>query len=133
MDAAKPRPWVFEGEKNLFTDKKKYGIIKKMKNKMSQTRLPSYFKPLLWSYRFSSINPDKNRRTIIVNALNYGDLKHWRWLVDYYGKDKLREMVSDIPASEFRSPVQKLASLLLGVKRFKYASRSDKIKAEKNL
>ncbi len=35
--------------------------------------------------------------------------------------------------SEFRKPDLKLASLLLGIKKLKYVSRSDYIKSQKNL
>ena len=47
--------------------------------------LPPLFRPLLWSYDFSNIDADKHRKTIIVHALNYGTLKHWRWIKKHYG------------------------------------------------
>lgn len=95
-------------------------------------KLPESFRHLLWSYRFSEIDPTKHKKTIIVNVLNYGDLDQWRWLGRTYGRKQLKEIIESLPASEFRKPVVTLLSLLLGVK-FKYASRSDKIRAEKNI
>lgn len=103
------------------------------KNRAKQkTKLPESFRHLLWSYRFSEIDPKEHKKTIIVNTLNYGDLDQWRWLIKTYGRRRLKEIIESIPASEFRKPIAILVSLLLGIK-FKYVSRSDKIKAEKNI
>ena len=95
-------------------------------------KLPESFRHLLWSYRFSEIDPEEHKKTIIVNVLNYGDLDQWRWLIKTYGRKQLKEILKSFPSSEFRKPVVILLSLLLGIK-FKYVSRSDKIRAEKNI
>ncbi len=94
--------------------------------------LPSFLRPLFWSYNFSLVNPQKHKKTIIVNVLNYGDLSQWRWLIKTYGRKQVKEIVESIPASEFRKPVIKLLFLLFGVK-FKYVFRSDKIRAERGI
>jgi hypothetical protein len=39
---------------------------------MQESTLPQTFRPLLWSYDFSRIDPLKHKKTIIVQALNYG-------------------------------------------------------------
>jgi len=101
---------------------------------MSQkSRLPKYFKPLFWSYEFASIDPVEHQRLIIVNSLNYGDLKHWRWLIRKYGRGEVKRNIKNIPASEFRKPILSLISLIWGVKQLKYASRSDYTRAQKNI
>lgn len=92
--------------------------------------LPQIFKPLLWSYRFEEINPKDNKRTIIVNSINYGDLPHWKWLFQQYGKQDLRQTIANIPFSEFHPRAIKLMGLLLNLTKLKYASRSDYIKGE---
>jgi hypothetical protein len=89
--------------------------------------LPAMFKPLLWSYHFNEINPEDHKRTIIVNTINYGNWTHWQWLARYYGKPRLRKIIAGIPASEFRASALKLISLLLGLKKIKYASRSSMV------
>ena len=99
---------------------------------MSKAKLPESFRTLLWSYRFSEVDPKEHKRTIIVNTLNYGDLSQWHWLVKTYGKKELKRIIESMPASEFRKRIVILLSLLLGVK-FKYVSRGDKIRAEKNI
>jgi hypothetical protein len=54
-------------------------------------RLPKKFKPLFWWCKFSSLNPEKHKKSIIVQTINRGDWWHWRWIVKYYGKGKMRK------------------------------------------
>ena len=60
---------------------------------MENLTLPETFRPLLWSYDFSRIDPLRHKKTIIVQALNYGTLAQWRWLVESYGRDGIRDLV----------------------------------------
>ncbi len=99
-----------------------------MKNK-----LPKDFKSLFWGYNFNAINPIEDKRVVIVNTLNWGNLKQWRELIKIYGKKNLREIVGGIPESEFRRQVIKLIKLLIGINKFEYASRSAQIQAERNI
>ena len=96
-------------------------------------KLPEYFKYLLWSYKFSLVDPEQDKERIIINTVNYGQWRHWQWLVNYYGKERLREIIENIPASEFRKEALKLISLLLGIKKMKYVSRGAKIKAKRSI
>ena len=105
-------------------------MIDKVKQKL---RLPEFFLPLLWAYNFSFIDIERDKKRIIINTINYGQWKHWQWIVDYYGKEEVKQIIKDIPISEFRSRALKLISILLGIKNFKYVSRSDKLKKAKNL
>ncbi len=82
--------------------------------------LPETFRPLLWSYDFSRIDPLKHKKTIIVQALNYGTLAHWRWLVQNYGRDGVREVLMRVPETEIKP---RSASLVFGIERFNYAPR----------
>lgn len=98
-----------------------------MKNKIHQK-----FKPLFWWCKLSGINPEEHQRLIIVQTINYGDWWHWLWIIRYYGKKELKNIIRDIPMSEFRPRALNLICLLLGIKKLKYASRSDYIKTKKN-
>lgn len=104
-----------------------------MKTRTKNSKLPSFLKPLFWSYKFSSVDPEENVKTVIVNTVNYGDWKQWKWLVKYYGAKRLKSLIENIPASEFRKDALRLISLLLNIKKMKHVSRSDKIRAEKNI
>lgn len=105
-------------------------MINKIKQKL---KLPEFFLPLLWSYDFSFIDLERDKKRIIINTINYGQWKHWQWIVRYYGKEMVNEVIENTPISEFRSRALKLVSILLGIKNLKYASRSDKLKKAKNL
>lgn len=87
-------------------------------------KLPDFFKPLVWSYDFSCMDTDAHKKTIIVNAINYGDLRHWRWIAEYYGKEAVGRILASIPASELRPRVQKLAGILFALPQFNHAPRS---------
>lgn len=104
-----------------------------MATKNNVNKLPSFFKPLLWSYDFSLVDPQADKERLIVNTINYGDWPHWQWIIKYYRKEKLKKIIEDIPQSEFRKGAFRLIALLLNIKKMKYASRGLKIKAESNL
>ena len=104
-----------------------------MRNKNKDQKLPSFFRPLFWSYKFSLVDPDKNKKRIVINTINYGSWRHWLWLIKFYGEKEVKEIIEETPKTEFRVPALKLVSLLLGIKKLKYASRSDYIKSQKNI
>ena len=87
------------------------------------SKLPEIFRPLLWSYDFDRIDPLAHQKLVIVQAINYGNLWHWRWVAQHYGLKTVRDTLSAIPASELRPRVRRLAALLFGIERFNYAPR----------
>lgn len=104
----------------------KHKIIanRKVKEKDKTGRkLPEFFRPLFWSYDFNSLDLEKNKKTIIIAAINYGDLGHWRWVKDYYGKTAVAGILSGISASELKPRAGRLAEILFQIK-LNYASRS---------
>ncbi len=101
--------------------------------KIKKQKLPEGFKPLMWSYDFSKIDPDKDKETIIINTVNYGFWEQWKWLADYYGINRLKNIITEIPESEFRNDrALRLISLILGIKKMKYENRGIKIQAARN-
>ena len=88
-----------------------------------EAKPPESFRSLLWSYDFNRIDPLTNRKTIIIQAINYGTLAHWRWLKENCGLDGIHEVLTTVPATQMRPPARKLASLIFGVDRFHYAPR----------
>ncbi|MDO8633659.1 MAG: hypothetical protein Q8O97_02610 [bacterium] len=86
--------------------------------------LPQFFQPILWSYDFMYVDPQKDKRAIIVNALNYGDLKHWRWISQFYGKVEVQKFLGDISPSEIRPRVRHLVALLFHIKEWNDARGS---------
>lgn len=101
--------------------------------KTKPKKLPRDFKYLMWSYDFSKLNPELHKERIIINTINYGQWRHWQWLADYYGKQQLKKIIQEIPISEFRNErALNLISLVLGIKKMRYATRSDKIRTKRN-
>lgn len=88
--------------------------------------LPASFRPILWSYRFDAIDPEKDKRTIIVNTINYGNLDHWKWIAATYGKSEVRKILGSIPSSEIRPRVRRLASIIFSIDQFSDAPRSSR-------
>jgi len=101
--------------------------------KTNNLKLPLFFKPILWSYKFSAVDSDEDIERIIVNTINYGNWEHWQWIINYYGKRKVKETIKNLPKSEFRAGAFRLISLLLNIKKMKYASRGLKIKSERDI
>ncbi len=94
-----------------------------MDNTTTRKKLPESFKPLLWSYDFSKVDTERDKKTIVIAALNYGDLAHWRWVVAHYGKEAIRRIIEEAPATEFRDRLRPLIALLFNVNHFNYAPR----------
>jgi len=82
---------------------------------MAETTLTETFRSLLWSYGFSRIDPVKHKSTIVLQTINYGTLAQWRWLVQNYGHEGVREARSTIPASAIRPRARQLAALMFGI------------------
>lgn len=46
-----------------------------MKAKTRNLNLPLFFKPLFWSYKFPLMDPQKNKKRIIIDTINYGGVE----------------------------------------------------------
>lgn len=88
--------------------------------------LPDFFRPLMWSYDFNSLDLGKNKKTIILNTINYGDLTHWRWITNYYGRKEVKKVLQNVPAQALRSRARKLASLIFSLQNLNYVPRGVK-------
>ena len=86
--------------------------------------LPAFFKPILWSYEFDKIDPGRDYRIIIQQTINYGTLAHWRWAKEFYGVERIRDVIAAAPATAFRPQALRLAQLLFGGNILPHASRS---------
>ena len=83
-------------------------------------------KSLFWSYKFSSLNPDRDKQRIVINTINYGNWNQWQWLFKQYGKKEVISVIEKTPATEFRKGALRLASILFSIKKLNYASRGPK-------
>lgn len=115
---------IFKREKNYLINIVSMAI--QNKKTIPNEYLPKFFEAVLWSYDFASIDPDKDKKLIIINAINYGNLGHWRWLALHYGKDAIKKILEKSLTTEIRPQARKLASIIFSVKKFNYAQRSIK-------
>lgn len=90
----------------------------------AENKLPGYFQPILWSYDFKQIDCEKDKQTIIVNAINYGDLEHWRWIKSSYGLDGVHTVLAKVPQTQIRDKVKPLVEILFSFNNWNYALRS---------
>lgn len=46
---------------------------------------------LFWDVDLKKIDPQKNAKFIIRRVLSFGGVDDFRWLVEFYGKEKIKE------------------------------------------
>lgn len=92
--------------------------------RLQPSPIPAFFYPLLWSYDTKRLDSERDKKTIIVQALNYGDLIHWRWLIDHYGRREMRNFLTTLAETELRPRVRRLVQLLFDIDHFNHALRS---------
>lgn len=85
--------------------------------------IPVIFKPLLWSYNFDKCDPLKMKKTLIVQALSYGTLEHWRWIRNFYGDEEIRKVLAGIPETEIKSKTKPLIEAVFHFSNWNYAPR----------
>lgn len=91
-------------------------------------KLPKFFKPLFWSYEFSDISPDEHKAETIMQTINYGQLRHWKWVIKYYGQKEIERIVATFPITAFRPQDLRRFAALTGIRKFNYAPRATRPK-----
>jgi hypothetical protein len=76
------------------------------------SKLPLSFKPYFWSYDFSKIDMNKNKKTVVSQIANYGSISDWKRLIDCYGWKTVRETLLGLRPGEINKRTLKLASIL---------------------
>ena len=89
-------------------------------------KLPDIFKPILWSYDFEKCDPIKMAKTVVVQAIGYGTLAHWKWIRSFYGDDEIKNILARVPATEIRPKTRLLVETILGFNNWNYAPRGVK-------
>ncbi|KKW24711.1 MAG: hypothetical protein UY70_C0005G0034 [Candidatus Kaiserbacteria bacterium GW2011_GWB1_52_6] len=84
-------------------------------------KVPPYFKSVLWSYSLDACDPTRMKKTIITQALLYGSFTHWKWIRAFYGDDEIRNVLSSVPASTFRSKLRPLVEAVFLFSDWNYA------------
>ncbi len=80
--------------------------------------IPQFFKPILWSHDISTIKPEQSPNLLITQAINYGDLRHWRWIAHRYGIEKVRRVITSLPVTALRPGARALAEVVFSLPSF---------------
>lgn len=91
---------------------------------MNDKKLPSSFEPLFWSQDYGKLDLDLDKKTIIINTINYGDLDQWRWIKTFYGENVIKEVLMKSPHTELRNHVKPLVRIFFSISEFNHAPRS---------
>jgi len=62
--------------------------------------LPAFLKPFFWSYDFSKLDPQKHKKLIIKNILNYGSQEAVFWLKQNFSEAEIKEVIENSSVSE---------------------------------
>ena len=87
----------------------------------SRTKLPEFFKPILWSLKWDALDIEKDKEDIIVAAVNEGNLEHWRWIIQTYGKADIRRVLEHRLETEFHRESRNLAKIIFSIPKFRHA------------
>lgn len=91
--------------------------------KITTNEIPESIKQLLWSYDLSMFDIVKNKKRVVINVVNYGNLNNWCWLIDQYSLDEVKKIIIETPNTEFRPQALSLARLIFGINELSHASR----------
>lgn len=78
--------------------------------------IPPCVKTVLWSYDTDKMDPVKDKKTIILQVLNYGTDDAISWLFKTYRKEEIGIIASTIPATAWNKKSLALWTLVLGIK-----------------
>jgi len=84
---------------------------------------PSFLAPFLWSYDLAALDLKRDKKVIISQVIKYGDLNHWRWLIEHYGKEEVRRIITQIPETDLRPSLRQLLKIIFGIEHFLRARR----------
>ncbi|MBI2463171.1 MAG: hypothetical protein HYV65_02985 [Candidatus Spechtbacteria bacterium] len=65
----------------------------------------------------------KDKKTLIVQALSYGTLEHWRWIRNFYGDEEIRKVLANIPATEIKPKTKPLIEAVFHFSNWNYVPR----------
>lgn len=84
------------------------------------------FRPLLWSYDFDRVDPEKMKKTVVFQVLKYGSMAQWNWVRNKFGELAIRKILKDAPQGQFDEKNKNLISLYFNFNDWKTTQRSVK-------
>ncbi|MEA3273287.1 MAG: hypothetical protein U9Q72_01680 [Patescibacteria group bacterium] len=81
--------------------------------------LPKYLQPFLWSYEIAKLDPERHKKRIITNLLNFGDTQAIHWLFKTYNRPEIKVAVVDFLPGEWNKKSLNFWRLFFNIKKSK--------------
>ncbi|MBK9284910.1 MAG: hypothetical protein IPM51_11435 [Sphingobacteriaceae bacterium] len=101
-----------------------------MSNK-KQNKLSDLSPHLFWDYDINSLSADKSEHVIIERVLDYGLINDWKWLLSYYGKQKIIDTALQLNNLSLLSAI--FLSTIFEIEKEKFACYKNKRSAHNYL
>jgi hypothetical protein len=88
--------------------------------------IPEYIQPFLWSYDIAKMDIQRNRKIIILNILNLGDVKAVKWLFKMYKKEEIKEVIESSSLGEWNKKSLNFWKLFFVIQDNKIKERQEK-------
>ena len=62
------------------------------------------------------------KKTIILQALNYGSLAHWKWVRAFYGNEEIKRVLTKVLVTEIRPKTRNLIEAVFNFNNWNHAS-----------
>ena len=85
--------------------------------------VPEFFRTIVWSSELEKIDPQQHKVLLIIQAINYGDLRHWRWIARQYGAAEVARVIERTPKSAIRPGAYRLAAQVFSISHESPSSR----------
>jgi len=59
----------------------------------TELKIQEFSKHLFWDTNRNNLDAERNKKTIITNVLSYGLINDWNMIYNYYGIDKIANIV----------------------------------------
>ncbi len=85
--------------------------------------VPTFFRSILWSSDLERLDPQQHKELLVTQAINYGDLRHWRWIATQYSAAEVARVIERTPKSAIRPGAYLLATQVFPVAHDSPSSR----------
>ena len=93
--------------------------------------IPEYIQPFLWSYDIAKMDIQRNRKRIILNILNLGDVKAVKWLFKMYKKEEIKKVIENSSLGEWNKKSLNFWKLFFSIQDGQIVERKQRILGDK--
>jgi len=78
--------------------------------------IPQFIQPFLWSYDIEKLDLSRDKKRIITNVLNLGTTRATEWLFETYGREDIKEVLTNPLPGEWNKKSLNFWGLVLDVR-----------------